>query len=224
MTEQKQEIAKRPEAPPKSIAMGSGGLALTSLEDAHRFAKYVVASGLAPKGDTPEAVLVKFQVGAELGLPPMRSMSVIAVVNGRPQLMGEAVLALCRASGKFSEIRVGHEGDGDARAAFVRFVRSDTGETGEVRFSIADAKRAGLMAKDTYKGYPDDMTLWKAVGRFGKRYASDVCMGIDVSETARDHSPVIVQAEALRELPPADETPDPIFDEAHEAEVVHGDA
>lgn len=211
MTE-KQEIAKRPERPPAQIAMGSSGLALTTLDDAFRFAKYVVASRLAPSGDTPEAVLIKLQAGAELGFPPMRALSALVVVNGRLSIMGEAALALCRASGKFKQLAVSCTGEGDFRAGTVTFIRADTGETDTVKFSVTDAKRAGLLTKDTYKSYLDDMLIWKAVSRFAKRYASDVLMGIDAAEVAPDNRPMIVKPSAVRELPPADETPDPIFD------------
>jgi hypothetical protein len=214
MTE-KAEIATRQAKDPTPIAMGEMGLSLTSLEDAYRFAQYVVKARLCPKDDTPETVLMKLQGGRELGLPPMRAMSALFVVNGRLAMEGWAVLALCRASGKFSKLRPFNDGEGDARAGCVEFIRSDTGETDVVRFTLADAKRAGLMSKDTYKSYPDDMLIWKAVGRFGKRYAADVMMGIEVNEIAKDHRPIVVldtNAEPRMELPPADETPDPVFD------------
>jgi hypothetical protein len=224
MTEPK-EIATRQGPPPKAIAMGDGGLALTTLEEAYRFAQYVVKSRLCPKDDTPETVLMKLQGGRELGLPPMRAMAALYVVNGRLAMEGWAMLALCRASGKFAKLRPFNEGEGDSRSGCIEFVRADTGESETVRFTTADAKRAGLMSKDTYKSYPDDMLIWKAVGRFGKRYASDVIMGIDVAETAPDNRPMVVAAsETPRELPPADETEDPIFTEAETVEVEHVDA
>jgi hypothetical protein len=222
------EIARRPETVAKPIAMGVQGLALRTLDDAFRFAKYVVASRLAPEGDTPESVLIKLQAGAELGFPPMRALSALVVVNGRLSIMGEAALALCRASGKFKEIRVGVTGDGDARHGFASFIRMDTGETDTVTFSVADAKAAKLWMKKTpsgkdtpWVGYQDDMLIWKAVSRFAKRYASDVLMGLDAAEVVPDHRPMVATStDTPRELPPADDTDDPIFD----VEVSHGSA
>jgi len=207
-----EEIAKRPEKEPKAIAMGAAGLALTSLDDAYRFAKFVVASRLAPQGDTAEAVLIKLQAGAELGFPPMRALSALVVVNGRLSIMGEAALALCRASGKFRSIVVSCVGAGEDRAGSVTFVRADTGETDTVLFPAADAKKAGLLTKDTYKSYLDDMLIWKAVSRFAKRYASDVLMGLDAAEVVPDYRPTVTPTQERQALPPADENEDPIFD------------
>ena len=39
------------------------------------------------------------QWGAEIGLQPLQAMQNIAVINGRPSLWGDAVLALVRSSG-----------------------------------------------------------------------------------------------------------------------------
>lgn len=50
-------------------------------------AKYLVANNLAPKNDTPEAVVAKFMAGRELGLAPMQAMVDLYVVNG--QVMGD---------------------------------------------------------------------------------------------------------------------------------------
>jgi hypothetical protein len=67
------------------------------------------------------------------------------------------------------------------------------------------------MSKDTYKGYPDDMTLWKAVGRFGKRYASDVVMGIEVLEVAPDNRSTVPLQQARREQLPPPDAADPLL-------------
>jgi hypothetical protein len=228
MTEQK-EIATRPaQAKAAAIAMDATGLQLKTLDDAYRFAQYVVASKLAPQGDTAESVLIKLQAGAELGLPPMRSLSCLVVVNGKLSMEGVAVLALCRASGKFSKLKTGADGEGDSLSGFVDFARKDTGETDIVRFSMADAKRSKLDTKETYRSYPKDMLMWKAVSRFGKQYAADIIMGIDVSEVAPDNRPITVAPETRPALPPADDTPDPIFDAEEsariDAEIVENEA
>lgn len=212
MSGQTKELTTRP-APPQAgkIAMGAAGMELRTLDDAYRFAQAVVASKLAPQGDSAETVLIKLQAGAELGLPPMRSLSCLVVVNGRLSMEGVAVLALCRASGKFSKLRTGTEGDGAGLTGVVDFVRTDTGEADIVRFSMADAKLAKLDTKETYRSYPKDMLMWKAVSRFGKQYAADVIMGIDVAEVAPDNRPIVQPPDAGRLELPADTTPDPVF-------------
>ena len=202
---------------PLGMEMGDRGLQLRSFEDAYRFAKVVVESNLAPKGlDTPEKVLLAIQMGAELGFSPMRSLSVVVVVNGRPSLMGEGALAKIHEANVCTEppvVRIA--GDGDERKAIVRFQRKDMPQAAECSFSVADAKKAGLWGKTSRSGepspwvlYPDDMLQWRAIARMVKRYFGDVTLGLPIFEEARDYP----QAEPQkREAPPE---PDPLLAEA----------
>src|SRR4051812_33103312 len=99
----------QPDAPPpiaggkpKSalITVGDQGVALKTMEDIFLFAKAVMDSGMAPPGfDTPQKILVAIQMGLEVGLSPMSSLSNIAVINGRPTIYGDAVPGICNASG-----------------------------------------------------------------------------------------------------------------------------
>jgi hypothetical protein len=195
-----------------ALQMTERGVSLKTFEDAFRFSTAVVKSGLAPKGDTPEAVLVKLQAGAELGLTPMRSLSGIVVVNGKPTLEGHLALGLIRASGICAYFKIEYDGEGDTRRCTVSFKRRDTGEGGAVSFSMSDAKKAGLVSKDTYKNYADDMICWKAVSRASKRYFSDVTNGLDVAEHVADYVRSAQDAAPPERtaLPPAE--PDPAFD------------
>ena len=80
------------------------GLQLTSLDDMIRFAKVVIASGLAPKSfDTPEKVVIALVTGMELGISAMQSLQGLAVTNGRIGVMGDLALALCQASPDFED-------------------------------------------------------------------------------------------------------------------------
>jgi hypothetical protein len=197
-----------------AMEMTRSGIQIKTFEDAFRFSVAVVKSGLAPKGDTAEAVVVKLQTGAELGLTPMRSLAGIVVVNGKPTLEGHLALGLIRASGVCAFFRMDYDGKDETRSCTVSFRRRDTGEEGSVSFSMADARKAGLAGKDTYKSYPDDMIGWKAVSRAAKRYFSDVTNGLDVAEHVADYVSAAANHNAPTEraaLPPPAE-PDPAFD------------
>lgn len=173
-----------------TIAFGAGGIELRTFEDAYRFAAAVSKSGLAPKGlETPEKILIALQAGLELGFSPMRALSAVAVVNGRPSLMGEAALAKIRQSGV---CKVGPtittRGQGDAMAGVVRFQRDGMTEPIEVVFSVADAKRAGLWGKSgPWSQYPSTMLEWRAVARAAKLYFSDVLLGLALAEEVQDY-------------------------------------
>jgi len=203
-------------APQKApIAIGEQGIRLTTLAEAMRFAEAIVASGLAPKGDTPNAVLIKLQAGMELGFSPMRAMAALCVVNGRLSIMGVGLLAKIRAA-KVARIYTFNEGTGDQRCGVFEFERFDTGEKGKVTFSIADAKKAGLMGKSGTpwaSGYEDDMCIWRAVSRGANRYFSDITMGLEVVESARDIPAGTMEVVSTPRIspPPVDEGPDPLL-------------
>lgn len=196
------------------IAMGRHGLQLTTLDEAYRFAQYVIAAGLAPRGmSKPEQVLIAVQAGAELGFSPMRALSAITVINGKPGLMGEAAIA------KIQETQVclippviRIEGEGDARRGVVRFQRKTMPEPVEVDFSVADAKKAHLWGKQgPWTEYPDDMLGWRAVARMCKRYFGDVTMGLTIAEELRDY-PAPTNGNGHDPAPPAE--PDPLLTNA----------
>ena len=178
-------IARREPAP---IAMTRGGVELRSLEELYRFASAVVRSGLAPKNDTPEAVMVKVQAGAELGLSPIRSLSWLTAINGRVGIMGDCSKALVRASGVLDgDITVECSGDGESRMATATAKRK--GLTAVSRtFSVADAKRAGLWGKaGPWKDYPDRMLCYRAWGFLARDEFSDVLLGLTVAEELADY-------------------------------------
>ena len=89
-----------------AVEKRSFGITPHGIEEAIRLAKIMAASGLMPKSiETPEAVFVAMQMGAEIGLSPMASVQNIAVINGRPGIYGDAALAIVRSSGLLEEFK-----------------------------------------------------------------------------------------------------------------------
>lgn len=147
------------------ITVGANG-ALTpqNFEGAYRMAQIMAASGMMPKGmDRVESVFVAIQMGMEVGLSPMAAVQNIAVVNGRPTIWGDAMLGLVKGSGLLAGISESISGEGEAATAACTVTRR--GETGETvgRFSVADAKRAGLWGKaGPWTQYPRRMLQMRA--------------------------------------------------------------
>ena len=188
----------------------NGLVKLDNLESAYRFAKYVIASGLAPKSMTkPESVLVAFQHGAELGLKPMQSLKSIAVINGVPSVFGKAATGLVMQSGKCILHEEWYEGEGENLIAFCKVKRKGLESIKVGQFSMKDAKRAGLLDKsgELYKKYPQDMIMYKARAR---AYAifGDVLCGLPIYE---DYLDVPVERKSITEEPESSE--DTLFDE-----------
>ena len=186
--EQEHALAKMPE-----MENGQRGLLLRSFEDMWRFAECASQSGLAPKGmESPSAVLIAIQMGAEVGLSPMASLENIAVINGRPSLFGDAPLAVCRSSGLFVESAF-HESItqiGEATMTAVCRVQRKGGNVCERKFSVVDAQVAQLWGKQgPWKQYPRRMLQRRARSWALRDAFTDVLKGLHVNDPDDDIKP-----------------------------------
>lgn len=123
----------------------------------------------------PEECLAAILSGRELGIGPMQSLKDIAIIDGRPALAAHLMLALLRKGGV--EIL---ESGSTAERAWIR-ARRGSGEVCEVEWTIQEAQRANLAAKNNWKHYPADMLWARAVGRLGRRLGSDLLAGMPYS-------------------------------------------
>ena len=202
------------------------GLAPTSIEEGWRLAQYFAKSGLVPKDfrDKPENVLVAIQMGIEIGLAPMQALQSIAVINGRPGVWGDGFLALLQASPQYQDhdeyFEVGGERrDGlvledlkkDDTAAVCTFWRRGKATPVTRRFTIGQAKKAGLLTKEgPWQQYPDRMLAMRARSFAGRDTFADRLRGIKTVEELRDSievedvpAPVVRQVTRLSQTPAA---------------------
>lgn len=176
------------------ISFGNQGVQLSSIDEAFRFAKAVVASGFAPRGmEKPESVMIAIQLGMELGLTPMAALQNTAVINGRPAIYGDAALALVRASGllvSYQEEEIGEAGK-DTHGYKVTAQRQGFAAQSET-FTVADAKQGKLWGKSgPWSDYPKRMLKFRARGFILRDQFGDVLKGLRTVEEARDISPEI---------------------------------
>src|SRR5690606_20513155 len=115
-----------------------------NLQEALQIAGILAESDIVPKDyqRKPGNILVAMQWGAEIGLQPLQAMQNIAVINGRPSIWGDAMLALVRGSGLLEYIQESPTAEG----CTIKLKRR--GEPEVVReFTVEDAKKAGLYGK-----------------------------------------------------------------------------
>lgn len=86
--------------------------------------------------------------------------------------------------------------------AFCEAKRKDSGSVVKQRFSVADAKLAGLWGKAIWKQYPRRMLQMRARAFALRDAFADVLKGLSVSEEASDYQPI-------RDVTPASATPAP---------------
>lgn len=159
-------------------------LAPKDLDEAMRFADMLASSSIVPKDyiGKPGNCLVAIQWGMELGLQPMQAMQSIAVINGRPSLWGDAMLALVKAHPAFEWIK--EECDGNVAICTIK----RRGEPEVVQsFSMEEAKRAGLTGKQgPWTQYPKRMLQMRARGFALRDAFPDALRGVVSAEEARD--------------------------------------
>lgn len=161
-------------------------LAPTSLAEAMEYANIVAQSEVVPKDyrNKPANVLVAVQMGMEIGLPPIQALQNIAVINGRPSLWGDAVLAIIRTHPEFEGIQ--ESWDDNTKTATCRIKRSGE-EWHEEKFSFEDAKLAGLLAKEgPWKQYPKRMAKMRARGFCCRDIFPDALKGLSIREESED--------------------------------------
>lgn len=156
-----------------------------TFEDAYRMARVFANTQLVPKDyqGKPEAACVAILQGLELGLSPMAAMQSIAVVNGRPCLYGDGMLAVVRASGLMEWMK--ETDDGTTATCTVK----RRGETDPITrtFSDEDAKRAGLFGKPgPWTQYRPRMRQMRARSFALRDTFADVLKGISSADEMQD--------------------------------------
>lgn len=137
-------------------------------------AAVIVASGMAPRTvNTAEKVLTIALKGRELRIPPMQALAQIHIVEGKPTLSAELMLALVQRAGHKVRIR-----ETTTERAVVEGVRSDDPDyPTTITWTMDDAKRAGVAGKGPWKQYPDAMLRARAISALCRAMFADVLMG-----------------------------------------------
>lgn len=174
-----------------TIGMGRTGIQIETMEDAFRFATAYFQSRMAPKGfESPQAVLIAMQMGAEIGLPWSAAVQNIAVINGRPSVWGDAALAVCQESPRFEDIDEYFDGDGDGLMAVCEVRVKGKAKPVLRSFSVDDAKKAGLWGKaGPWQQYPKRMLQMRARSWALKDAFPGALKGLYTAEEAQDIPP-----------------------------------
>lgn len=137
-----------------------------------------IKSGFLPNHiKTPEQAITIAWKGHELGIPPLQSFSSISVINGKPCLSAELMLALIYSRCKGAKITFLTAPDKQSQECTVAMQRPE-GERQEFRFSIEDAKRAGLVKPGgAWEKYPAALLRARAVSAGARAVFPDCIMG-----------------------------------------------
>lgn len=166
------------------------GFAPTTMGEAMQFSEMLASSSMVPKAyqGKPNDVLVCVQWGYEMGLAPMQALQNIAVINGKPSVYGDAMMALVQSSPVCEDIEEYFEGEGTTNPVAVCVAKRKGRKPVVTKFSVEDAKRAGLWGKvGPWTAYPKRMLQMRARGFALRDAFPDVLKGMITAEEAQDY-------------------------------------
>lgn len=166
-----------------------------TFDDVWRMSQMIADSDLAPKDyrGKPGNVMLAWQSGVELGITsPMQAIQNIAVINGRPTVWGDMMLAICRAAPAWSEADFQEwiEGEGMAMTAHCTVRRRPNGNVAHYTFSAQDAQDASLLNKQgPWQQYKKRMLQMRARSFALRDTFTPELKGIRMAEEERDITP-----------------------------------
>lgn len=180
-------------------------LTMDTLRAQMEAAKRYVDSGLLPAGvNTPQKALTIMQAGREIGVPPTYALRNIHVIEGKPTVSAELLMALVRRTYGQAAIRVQEASN---LQCVVQYREQGWDGISTLTYSIADAEAAGLASRPMWKKYPRAMLRSRAVSE-AVRMAFPECiaglytpeeMGADVTVNAEGGVEIVdVPAEPVK--------------------------
>jgi hypothetical protein len=169
----------------------NSGLVPSNINEAMQLAEILSKSTLVPKQfvGNPSDTFVAMQWGFEIGLSPMQALQNIAVINGRPSLWGDAMLALVQSHPEYD----GHKEYVKDDVAYCEVKRKGC-DLHVSTFSKEQAILAGLWGGITksgkataWKSYPERMLQMRARGFALRDQFADALKGLISTEEARDY-------------------------------------
>jgi hypothetical protein len=170
------------------------GLIPKNMEEGMRLAELLSRSTLVPEQFRGNAgnVFLALQLGAEVGLPPMQALSSIAVVNGKPSLYGDGLLAVCITNPLCEWVDEPPVTD----VATCNVKRKGWPNPISRTFSVEDAKKAGLWGKSgPWSTNPTRMLRMRARAFALRDAFADVLRGLASAEEMLDITPQVTVTE-----------------------------
>lgn len=182
----------------------STALEPTSIDEAFRMCETLVKSGLLGKNiQRPEAAFAILVAGRELGLTAMQSLRSIHIIEGKPTLAADLMVALVKRSPVCNYFKLIESTDTIATYA------TDRRGEGETRMSFTwdEAVAAGVTGKQNWRTYPKAMLRARCIAALARAVFPDLLMGIyETDELSREpvnsnSRPVPIRAEVVSTAP-----------------------
>lgn len=183
--------------PMPSVPISDRGLEPQSLDELQRVARLYLNSGQVPKSIMDGAngevqalarVALILEHARVLKIPNAAALAGMVVIRNTVCIWGDLLPALVMKHPRYGGMSVEYKGDGDTLVCECTIKRRGDGFVDEhtARFGMADAKAAGLLGKDAWKGYARDMLRRRAVSRAVRFLFPDALCGLGSADEMTD--------------------------------------
>lgn len=151
-------------------------IAPRTLDEVVTLSEKLAKSSLLPealRGKVPE-VMMQIMSGQELGLAPMASLRSFSIIQGKPVMSADAMVALVLGSGKCEYFRRVSESDKEVTYATKRRGEPER----RCQWTIEMAKQAALHQKDNWRTFPRAMLASRAKSELARDVYPDVLAGV----------------------------------------------
>ena len=165
-----------------------------NFEHYYRIANMMAKSDMVPKAykDKPHDVLLSMEFGRSLNLGPLQAIQNIAVINGKPCLYGDAILAVCSGHPEFENIEEEPIiGEGGTITGYTCTVKRNGRSAVTQSFTVKQAQAAGLYGRQgPWKTYPERMLQMRSRAFALRDCFADALSGVRVAEEVQDYKDI----------------------------------
>lgn len=155
-------------------------------------------SGLASNIKSVDQGVIIAMLGMEMGMQPLHALRSLHIMDGKPVLGSEALVALVHKSGRCKYFRCAESTT--EKAVFETMALGDPQPT-TMTFTIEDAKRAGLAGRGPWQKYPQAMLRARCAMALARAHYPDAVMGAleegEAKDIAADREPAAVRQEPV---------------------------
>jgi hypothetical protein len=176
--ENKTALATAPAEPVTRQTPTGNTLALVpvTMPERKEYAQIMAASGMFPKFKTPQQAFAAIATGTELGFKPAAALRAIDIIDGKPSVGADALVALCLQRPDLCRYFMVVEETPDS--CTVETHRVGAPMPRRMTFTLEQAKHAKLTEKDVWKKYGNRMLYHRASAWLAREVYPDLCFGI----------------------------------------------